>query len=192
MRCSSCKRELPAADFSPSEFARGRGRCRTCNREYGREYARRVRATPEGREAAREAKRRRLATPGGREAARVQLRLSRYGLTEEAIAVMLAAQGGRCAICGSTDPGRGSWCVDHDHSCCPGRVTCGGKCIRGLLCQRCNVGLGYFSDDPAILESAICYLNRSTTLVRRAVADAWAKEEADVIAFAKKKKGKKK
>lgn len=180
MRCSRCKEEKPAAEFYPSELALGSGQCRDCHRE----RQRRARATAEGREAAREASReanrRRLATHEGREAAReairrfraeapadyfnVKARLSKYGLTEETFAALIVAQGGRCAICGTDDPGgRGAWHVDHDHACCPGRVTCGGKCIRGLLCTLCKTGLGMFRDNPAILESALGYLNRSTT-----------------------------
>jgi hypothetical protein len=47
--------------------------------------------------------------------------------------------------------------VDHDHSCCPGAMTCG-NCVRGLLCPRCNFGIGYFKDDLELLESAVSYL----------------------------------
>lgn len=177
MRCSSCKRELPAAEFPPSVTARGGGWCRACYRERARrarstpegreakrESNRRARATPEGleasREASRESKLRARATPEGREAARAWSRLSRYGLTEEAFAALIAAQGGRCAICGTDEPGGRTWHVDHDHACCAGRVTCGGKCIRGLLCHRCNVGVGMFLDNAETLHAAGDYLEK--------------------------------
>lgn len=139
MRCGRCKEEKPESEFYPSELARGSGWCRDCHRE----RARRAHAK---------------APAGYRRAERW---LFKYGLTEEVFAAMLAAQGGRCAICGTDEPGgRNSvWHVDHDHHCCPGARTCG-KCIRGLLCQRCNIGLGYFSDNQAILESAIGYLEK--------------------------------
>src|ERR1035437_5195185 len=66
-----------------------------------------------------------------------------YGITIKEYLDLLASQGGVCAICGAEDPGtkKGGWCVDHDHSCCPGKKTCG-NCIRGLLCRDCNSGLG--------------------------------------------------
>ena len=40
--------------------------------------------------------------------------------------------------------------VDHDHSCCPStavRKTCG-RCVRGLLCTRCNLLLGSLENTP--------------------------------------------
>ena len=82
----------------------------------------------------------------------------KYNLTDEDFWQMLANQDGRCAICRSTDPGRWDmWYVDHNHACCPGNRTCG-KCVRGLLCAKCNVGLGNFRDNPRYLEAAIAYL----------------------------------
>lgn len=48
--------------------------------------------------------------------------------------------------------------VDHDHSCCSGKTSCG-KCVRGLLCTRCNVFLGHSRDDTAVAYSMISYLD---------------------------------
>ena len=33
--------------------------------------------------------------------------------------------------------------------------------FRGWLCPKCNVGMGHFQDDPAMLEKAIDYLKRT-------------------------------
>jgi len=74
---------------------------------------------------------------------------SEYGLTADDYQAMVAQQGERCAICG-TKP-KNTLSVDHSHA--HGHV-------RGLLCTGCNRGLGYFSDDPAIIERAITYLRK--------------------------------
>lgn len=82
------------------------------------------------------------------------------GVTKAQYEAILEAQGGCCAICGTTNPGDRikAFHMDHDHSCCPGgRGTCG-KCFRGLLCWSCNIGMGGLKDDPELLEAAARYL----------------------------------
>lgn len=74
--------------------------------------------------------------------------LGRYGLTDETYAELVSEQRGLCAVCLGDNDGR-KLRVDHCHS--SGHV-------RGLLCDRCNVGLGMFQDDPKKLASAITYL----------------------------------
>ena len=84
--------------------------------------------------------------------------LRRYGLTPETFADKLAAQGGRCDICGTREPGGQGWHVDHDHSCCNTRKNSCGKCLRGILCTRCNIGIGNFKDDPVVILAARNYI----------------------------------
>ena len=69
---------------------------------------------------------------------------------------MLAAQDGKCAICQSP-PLAKRLSIDHDHSCCPGPDSCG-KCIRALLCQKCNTGIGMLQDNAVIIEAARQYI----------------------------------
>src|SRR5579859_6165169 len=64
----------------------------------------------------------------------MQLRAShlmrKFGITLEQYDAMLVEQGGRCAACGTDEPGgMGSFHVDHCHAT--------GK-VRKLLCVRCN------------------------------------------------------
>jgi hypothetical protein len=74
-----------------------------------------------------------------------------YGITAEDYAAMWARQGGVCALCGG-DNERRALSVDHDHQ--------GGN-VRGLLCDKCNLMLGYASDSPSRLRRAADYLERS-------------------------------
>jgi hypothetical protein len=80
-----------------------------------------------------------------------------YSITPGQYAQILAAQGGVCFICQRKPVAKRLAC-DHDHSCCPGPVSCG-RCVRGLLCRSCNRDvLGHLKDDVAALQRAIDYL----------------------------------
>lgn len=78
---------------------------------------------------------------------------------------MLNEQGHACAACGvhvSELNGNHAWgtlTVDHDHSCCESRPVCG-KCVRGLICSRCNLALGHTRDDIDHLEKLISYVRK--------------------------------
>lgn len=48
-----------------------------------------------------------------------------------------------CELCGRTLHRKSHPVVDHDHHCCPGSASCG-QCVRGIICQRCNSGIGGF------------------------------------------------
>jgi hypothetical protein len=73
-----------------------------------------------------------------------------YGIAGGDYDAMLAAQGGKCAICQTDTPGRyNRFQVDHDHS--TGRV-------RGLLCGNCNRGIGNLRDSPDLLRAASRYI----------------------------------
>lgn len=71
---------------------------------------------------------------------------------------MLAEQDDKCAICRQTEISYGrsgvikNLAVDHDKET--------GK-IRGLLCQRCNTGIGNLKHSIEYLRSAIEYLERT-------------------------------
>lgn len=84
---------------------------------------------------------------------RIRSQLKRHGLTIEQFDAILANQGGGCAICNSTT----NLHVDHDHSCCSSLPACG-LCVRGILCQNCNLMLGHARNTVEILGDAIVYL----------------------------------
>lgn len=70
---------------------------------------------------------------------------SRYDLSPKQYRQMVDDQGGICAVCEQ----QANLDVDHDHAT---------QKVRGLLCFRCNAGLGSFKDNPEFLENAIRYL----------------------------------
>lgn len=141
-RCTDCKETKPREDFHRNVGAKDglHNYCKPCK---GRRQAAWRRENPDIAE--------RQAGHSRRH------RLSKYGLTEGQYDNLLEMQMGGCAICGRCGESE-RLAVDHDHSCCPGQRSCG-KCVRGLLCVRCNVALGSFLDDPQILRAAVRYLD---------------------------------
>jgi len=73
----------------------------------------------------------------------------RYGISAEQVAELAAQQEGLCYLCGEPldfEKPR-AIAIDHDHSCCRGKRSCG-TCVRGIACRLCNNGIGHFGDDP--------------------------------------------
>ena len=76
----------------------------------------------------------------------------KYGISKKQYKDMEEKQKGLCASCGQKPKNRGkngSFVVDHCHAT---------GAVRGLLCAKCNAGIGFFDDDPALLLLASAYL----------------------------------
>lgn len=177
--CSRCERTKYVEDFDINKDGKyGVGSvCRACRGEQRRENNDKIKVQrAQFREANREALKaqQRAQYADNREeiCARVRKynsehreqkaaydRKKRYGLDGEQWLALFDAQGNACAICCVAEPGGKGWATDHDHDCCPGSSCCG-KCVRQILCSKCNMALGLMRDDPAVLMSAIEYLIR--------------------------------
>ncbi len=110
---------------------------------------------PEIQQRKREQKRTRYAADPAQRIRNIDYSLRRnYGINYGDYSRMLGEQNGLCAICGKPASGgiksAARLHVDHDHAT---------GAVRGLLCSRCNQGIGYFSDNPELLAAAIAYLN---------------------------------
>lgn len=76
---------------------------------------------------------------------------TKYGITHEQYEELLRRQRGRCALCRSDKPHAryGRFHIDHCHKT---------DRIRGLLCAKCNLGLGSLGEDVGLLYRAIDYI----------------------------------
>lgn len=85
----------------------------------------------------------------------------KHGISTEHYEAVFAAQGGMCGICGKQEEEAGRmFCIDHDHGCCPGLYGCN-KCFRGIICSKCNQGMGCLQESAKIMLAAIAYLRKS-------------------------------
>lgn len=91
----------------------------------------------------------------GQKTYRIHHLKTHYGMSIQEYNYLLKKQNYKCLICHSKQKDLlQKLSVDHNHK--------NGK-IRGLLCDRCNRGLGYFKDNLVNLTSAINYLKKNET-----------------------------
>lgn len=139
IKCSDCKEMKGLDEFHVANDpwnVRNRHRrttvCKQCGRVRGSAYGK---------------------TPEGKLSTRNRFLKKKYGINHAIYEQMLAAQGGKCAICPAIEPGAGKkhFCIDHDHAT--------GK-IRGLLCDKCNIAISFLSDCRNTMLSAMKYITK--------------------------------
>lgn len=74
-------------------------------------------------------------------------RRRRYNLTVDELKDL--EQRTNCDICGFAYERALDQCIDHDHAT---------GTVRGVVCRKCNLGLGHFDDDAARLREAANYI----------------------------------
>lgn len=139
-RCSTCRQWLALTDFDCNKRMRDgyQNVCTPCRREYHRRWYQKRKSGDDTEYLARQAANLRRTV--------LQRKLKKYGLTQEQYN-QLVSKG--CAICAGPPNGRGRYAFDHDHTT--------GK-FRGLLCTKCNTGIGQFNDNQNLLIRAVGYL----------------------------------
>lgn len=131
--CPKCEtpKELEEFNFKNKERTHRLSWCKACSRKRVGEYQK---------------------TPAGKARRRARSLRDLYNLSVDGYNLLLAAQGGKCAICPAEQAGRGRpFYVDHDHKT---------GVVRGLLCNSCNRALGLFRDSLEILCSATRYMEK--------------------------------
>ena len=151
--CNHCLRFMDADGFGDEN----KRRCRECLRsDLNKSYHR----NKEGRRS-RVSERYHRNEDGQKRKARNQ-KLRGYSATVEWHDAKLLEQNNSCGICGSSSSGPSNiaFAVDHNHACCTERKRSCGRCIRGLLCHRCNQSLERIELDPNWGTKALAYLAR--------------------------------
>ena len=134
--CSRCHHTKATTAFSGRRKNGLAGWCKQCINQYSKDR----RQDPKVRDVILKKDRSRPKRPYSRHS-----HLAReYGLSVDEFNGMVAKQGGMCAICNKP-----LQCVDHCH------LT---GVVRGLLCKRCNTGIGMLDDNPSLLMRAAEYL----------------------------------
>lgn len=129
--CSKCNVGKPIGEYH-TQHGKPRPECKACRSAYRRASYQRNKHKEDANNRS------------------VALRL-KYGITTDEYDMMYRAQSGCCAICNQAQHTK-RLAVDHCH-------TTGA--VRGLLCDKCNRGLGYFKDSVTCLEAAAVYLRRN-------------------------------
>jgi hypothetical protein len=138
-QCNDCNEVKPAADFYRLKSGYLYSRCKACH------YIRTEENRAKRKDHYRELERKRYHA-GGKVRKRWEKIRAKYGLTREDYDLLVAAQGGVCAICLEPFPADditvpGDWdapAVDHCHET---------GVVRGILHRRCNLAIEFLLTD---------------------------------------------
>lgn len=159
--CTVCKIEKSLADFPDNKRVKsGKSSfCRPCTKKKHILYKENYKKTHniQEMEARRHSKKRAALSQVQIKDAKLR---ARYKITIDQYNILSEIQGGVCAICKKPETMRFSkkspltrpLGVDHCHTTSK---------VRGLLCSRCNSGIGHLHDNIDLLQSAIEYLKRT-------------------------------
>jgi hypothetical protein len=138
-QCTKCRKKLPKTSFHKK-----RAECKLCIKVQHKKY---VLENPEKRKQAHDNwyKRSKKHKSEYYQKNHIKTKAKIYDISVEELTNLFNKSNGICAICNK----KSNLSVDHDHKT--------GK-VRGLLCPRCNFGIGNLGDDITILKSAIEYL----------------------------------
>lgn len=133
--CGKCKNTLPISYFSVSKSRGLQSYCKDCNSRNKKQWI-----------------------SENKDKVRWNQLWTKYRLRKVDYEYMLTAQHNKCAVCKiefTEVP-----VVDHDHNCCPSAKSCG-KCVRGLLCKRCNLIVGIVESSEDLLLPAQKYIEET-------------------------------
>lgn len=142
--CRKCGLTLPVTEFNKVTRTKSTGlryRCKACEKAYANAYRK---AHPN--KARLRNLRYRKRHPDRAKQQAFNKRWKRNGNNPANVQNLIDAHNGHCDICGQKSV---RLVVDHCHHT--------GK-LRGILCDKCNFGLGLFKDDPSLLRRAADYL----------------------------------
>lgn len=133
--CTNCNRKLEFSKFSrktnsPDGY---RTKCKDCHNEYCR-----LTWYPKNKEKQKNSSREYKSKN------KIKLLSNKYNVDKEILEKAFGK--GECEICNSNV----FLVVDHDHKT---------NEYRGVICEQCNKGLGFFRDNIDFLQKAILYLN---------------------------------
>ena len=143
--CYKCSQEKDLQDFTKGMYS-----CKVCRRAPCREYYLKNKDKYIAKANEYTKKNRNKIGVYWKEYKR-KIRYKKLGITIEDFNRMNKIQQGKCCICKKIPDGQ-ILRLDHDHNT--------GK-IRGLLCNHCNIGLGYFRDNIESLKNAAVYLKKN-------------------------------
>ncbi len=160
--CTRCKIPKELSNFSKNRTFTGglNVYCRNCQSEYTAEYKlknpnKKKESYIKNKVKIRE--RAKIYRQNNPDACKNTFLKKEYGITLNDFKLKLKEQNNVCAICEQPEQAtykgikKKDLAVDHCHKT--------GE-IRGLLCSKCNTGLGVFKESPELLNSAIKYLKK--------------------------------